>query len=276
MKLVDSYSVSAQALQPLKDAFWSPTGWRIPPVMPGPAEMATAVQNGVMFNEPVELGHDAWITRARTAVSAVSLPEVTDAFIASLPTRRLDLRSALASFAFARHLPAHSFEPDPYGRRCRVCGLYEAGLPEDLNVLSFERFKWGGVRRDSIVYTTFDLEQFRRAPREAPTGQAMDVGCQLLTALHHAAPAATSTTIVRDISMVKGNAQERRVLVDILGIVGVLATNDHPGYQSRFIAYADRALPNRHFVESAYPACWWRGADGVDEWAIREFLSPLA
>lgn len=37
-----------------------------------------------------------------------------------------------------------------------------------------------------------------------------------------------------------------------------------------------RDLPDYHYVERAYPACWWRGSNGVDENAVREFLAPLA
>jgi hypothetical protein len=39
----------------------------------------------------------------------------------------------------------------------------------DLNVLNFERFKWGGVRRDQPVYATFDLERSRCLDPPSPT-----------------------------------------------------------------------------------------------------------
>lgn len=269
------YSVGADALRPLLDAFWSSQGWRTPAVMPSAELFDQAVRDGVMFAEPLRLDHDGWVARLRAAVAQVSLSEVTDAFIASLSTRRLDLRSALGSYAVARHLPEHGFTPGPGGRQCGVCGGGGAALETDLNVLSFERFKWGGVRRDDVAYLCFDLEQFRRAPGPADGAEAIEAGRSMLQALRQAAPTATSTTVIRDLAMIRGNAEERKILVDILGVAGVLGTPEHPGYQLGFVNFQHRELPDHHFVERAYPACWWRGRDGVNENAVREFLQPL-
>ena len=272
---VAEYSIDADALRPLMDAFWSPRGWRTPPVMPPAEEWEAAVGHGVMFDEPVTLDHDGWVARVRAAVDAVSLSEVVDGFLASLTTRRLDLRSALGSYAVARYLPDHGFAPSALGRECRVCGGYKAVTVTDLNVLSFERFKWGGVRRADLAYLCFDLEQFQRAPKITPGADAIAAGRAMLDSLRRAAPTVTATTVIRDLTMIKGNAAERKTLVDILGVAGVLSTPDHPGYELEFIAFEDRDEPDHHFVERAYPACWWHGRDGVNENAVWEFLRPL-
>lgn len=66
--------------------------------------MAIAVAAGVMFSEPRMLDHDGWVTAARQAGAAVNPVQVGEAFLASLTTRRLDLRSALSSYAIARVL----------------------------------------------------------------------------------------------------------------------------------------------------------------------------
>src|SRR5689334_14844744 len=99
--------------------------------------------------KPRRLTHDqiiAWHGRARAAVTR---QEVTAAFLASLSTRRLDWRSALGSYAVARHLPDHPHRGPASGRYCTTCGSSggpkHAG-PHDLSVLNFERLKWGGVR----------------------------------------------------------------------------------------------------------------------------------
>ena len=105
--------------------------------------------------------HDGWVRAAVAAASTVTAQEAAGAFLSSLTTRRLDLRSALGSYALACHLREHPFTiprdliydgyapvgPDD----CAVCGLRgrEAG-EQDLNVFKFERFKWGGVRRHSV------------------------------------------------------------------------------------------------------------------------------
>lgn len=228
-----------------------------------------------MFDEPVALDHDGWVARVRAAVDAVSLSEVVDGFVSSLTTRRLDLRSALGSYAVARYLPDHRFAPGEPGRQCRVCGGYEAVTVTDLNVLSFERFKWGGVRRADLAYLCFDLEQFRRAPKITPGADAIAAGRSMLESLRRAAPTVTATSAIRDLTMIKGNTAERKTLVDILGVAGVLSTPDHPGYELEFISFEDRDEPDYHFVERAYPACRWHGRNGVNENSVWEFLRPL-
>lgn len=140
------YDEGLAARRPLMDTFWSPKGWRSPPKWPAPDVFRCAVEAGVMFAQSRVQNHDGWVAAAREAATGVSPSEVSDAFVASLSNRRLDLRSALGSLAVARRLPEHSFVPVRASVVCAVCGL--SGRDEqDLNVLNFERFKWGGVRR---------------------------------------------------------------------------------------------------------------------------------
>ena len=145
----DTYDASPAALRPLMETFWSPQGWRRLPAWPTPAVLAQAVSAGVMFEEPEVHDHDEWVDKARQAAMAVSAEAVGDAFLESLSTRRLDLRSALGSYAIARVLPQHAFtpvsralNPNAVNLRCEICGRYSP-YEQDLNVLNFERFKWG-------------------------------------------------------------------------------------------------------------------------------------
>lgn len=276
MSPVDSYVVSPATLKPLMQAFWSPQGWRLPPTLPVGDDLVRAVESGLMFADPVHRDHDGWVDAARRAVGAIQLNEVADAFVSSLASRRLDLRSALGSYAVARHLPEHEFAAGRSPYLCGVCGLSDDPEPQDLNVLSFERFKWGGVRRDNPIYLAFDLEQFQLAPRPPLDESAIALGHELLDALRAVPPSETATAAIPRLRIVKGNAAERATLLDILGVCGVLGTAEHPGYLSSFIPYDQRALPPHHFVDRAYPVCWWRGGDGVNPAALRHFLPRLA
>jgi len=65
--------------------------------MPPPELLAQAVAAGVMFTEPRTLDHDGWVRAAKRAAAGVTAPEVGAAFLASLTSGRMDLRSALAS-----------------------------------------------------------------------------------------------------------------------------------------------------------------------------------
>lgn len=269
------YEVSSSALRPLMKTFFGSQGWRPQPNWPPPDVFARSVSAGVMFAEQVILDHDGWVEAAREVVADIKADDVADAFITSLTTERLDLRSALGSFAVARWLPEHELTPRQYSDDCAICGLPPRSQ-EDLNRMNFERFKWGGLRRDEISYVAFDLEQFSRAPRDGMNAKALDAGRKMIDALRTAPPDATASQVASRLKMVKGKQPEREVLLDILGVCGILSTPEHSGYGPGFVQAIDRKMPPQRHVERAYPVCWWRGRDRIDEEALREFLPELA
>jgi hypothetical protein len=68
--------------------------------------MAKAVAAGVMSTKLRTMDHDDdWVHAARAAAD-LSAEKVGDAFLASLTSQRLDLRSTLGSYAVARVLPS--------------------------------------------------------------------------------------------------------------------------------------------------------------------------
>jgi hypothetical protein len=183
----------------------------------------------------------------------VSAQEVGEAFLASLSSRRLDLRSALGSYAVARLVPEHPLSTAARGFRCTVCGQYASGEEENLNILSFERFKWGGVRRDYLPYAAFDLEQFAKAPRLKPTRPDIDTGRQLLDCLRQLPARTTAAQAVPQLKMIKGNKAQR----------------------DAFIPKIQRSEPPLRFVFRHYPISWWTAADGVNLPALQQFLPQL-
>ena len=165
-----------RAIRTLFATYWSPQGWVDDPSTP-PEELSHAVEAGVMF-EPAttEATHDEVVEAVIAARDRVEEDQVRAAFLHSLTSRRLELRSALGSFAVARHLALHPHDPDA-SRYCTVCGRLPDAAAIDRNVMSFERLKWGGVRHDQLEYVAFDLERFalattRRRPQK--TGRCMD------------------------------------------------------------------------------------------------------
>jgi hypothetical protein len=267
------YNPSPAALRPLMDMFWSPQGWRTPPAPPPTQVLSQAVADGVMFAQPKSQDHDSWVEAARVAAASVSVAEVGDAFMESLSTRRLDLRSALGSYAIARVLPEHTFAPRSGAKDCAVCGLYRR-TEEDLNVLNFERFKWGGVRRDDVGYIAFDLDQW--APRGGSTNADVQIGRRLIETLRQLADDTTAPQAAAHLSMVKGNKAERENVLDILGVCGILQTPDHHGYRQEFVPVTQREDPPLRFVERTYPVSWWKGQHGVNDQALQYFLPQLA
>jgi hypothetical protein len=264
------------------DMFWSPQGWRRQPTPPAPEVLSQAIADGVMFAESEVQDHDSWIEAARRAAASVSVEQVGDAFLESLSTRRLDLRSALGSYAIARLLPEHSYTPvsralNPHAvnLRCEICGHYP-GSKQDLNVLNFERFKWGGVRRADVCYVAFDMSQFTRAPRRGSTNADLQIGRQLIDVFRQLPDDTTAPQAVAHLTMVKGNKAERANMLDILGVCGILQTPEHHGYSQEFVPATHRESPPLRFVERAYPVSWWKGRHGVNDEALRQFVPQLA
>src|ERR1700689_3608220 len=99
--------------------------------------------------------------RCVLARSRLSKAQVADAFLASLTSGRLDWRSGLGSFAVSLNLPAHTWSASGGSPLwCPICGSSNRHVPEDLNVLSFERLKWGGVRHADAPYIGFTVNAF--------------------------------------------------------------------------------------------------------------------
>ncbi len=264
-----------KALRILEQTYWSSAGW-IPEkqrvITPDDFEYAKRAERHVR--------PDSGVARYacqphQAARSAVTKNEVADAFLVSLSTRRLEIRSALGSFAVLQHLPNHRFSEKR--NQCPVCGWYEnADDLEDLNVLNFERHKWGGVRHDALLYATFDLEMFSKAVVPVPTDDDRQVFSHILATIRGLGPNDTVPALEKALGKVlKSNKAERYILIDILGLCGVLETRAHEGYSKRFIRWDRRELPNRRFVDAKYPVCWWRGVDGINEAALRSFFGEV-
>ena len=136
--------VDPKALKILFDTYWSSSGWKPNPTT-AKEELDYAVAAGVMFPE-VWMDHNEVVTRARKQCKSVDKDRVAAAFLVSLRTRRLELRSALGSYAVARRLRKHAGNKFLPSLNCSVCYTALPKIQYDLNIFNFERFKWGGVR----------------------------------------------------------------------------------------------------------------------------------
>lgn len=256
-------TMNKRALKILFDAYWSPSGWKQGESLTPPEDFTYAKSQRVMF-DPVQRTHDEIIASLRAVVERLSPRQVADGFLASLSSRRLDWRSALGSFSVARCLPSHTAVVGE--RQCRICGLYPAHLEQDLNIFNFERFKWGGVRHSNPAYALMDLELFLEAPPTAPTADDLRIFRDLVAAIEAVPSSVTSAALhTHFAATLKSNKAERDQLIAILGLCGILGTPEHPGFAEHFVPSSDRQLPDRRFVDMAYPACWWSGAVGVNQ-----------
>jgi hypothetical protein len=259
-----------KAVQILFDMYWSPSGWKPKQTRSiSAADFEYAKSQGVMF-DPVTTSHQDVVERLLRGISGLTPPEVGDAFLASLSCRRLDWRSVLGSYAVFRHMPPHE---ETGTIRCEICGLYLDDAANDLNVLNFERLKWGGVRHMSPDYALLDIELFLAMPRPIPTLEDFVLFNSLIASLSAAPADATSATLNKALPKALGaNKAERDVMIGMLGFVDVLATKEHQGFAREFVKADLRSLPQRRFVDMAYPACWWRKQDGVQFEPLKEYF----
>lgn len=263
-----------RALKILFDAFWSPAGWK-PDAVRGPSieDFEYAKSQGMMF-VPVVLDHKRAQSELRNSIQLLDRRRMADAFLSSLSTRRLDWRSAFGSYVVFQHMPAHN--ELAAGGRCGICGMYLNHSEEDLNVLNFERFKWGGVRHDQVAYAAFDLCQFIQEAADRPVADDLKIFRDLVEAIRAVPVGTTSAGLQAHLPKgLKSNKAERDILVGLLGFCGILGTPTHPGYSDSYVPSSDRCLPDRRFVEMSYPACWWDASTGLNETKLEQYFGHV-
>jgi hypothetical protein len=264
-----------KALKILFATYWGGGGWKSTRTTPKD-DLAYAIAAGVMF-PPRDLQHDDVNQEIVKLREAIPPQAVGDAFVASLSTRRVDLRSALGTYAVARHLPPHKFTKSKHlqGDVCGICGdPGKVQRKEDLNVLNFERFKWGGVRHLHPYYIAFDLARFLETPPAAPTAEDHGMLRGILDAARQAEPKTSPGKLEKQIAGIfPADKNERSNLLQILGLAGVLQPRNRPGF---FASYVKRDELEESSNDWQYPVCWWRGSDGVDESAVSFWFPGLA
>jgi hypothetical protein len=268
-----------RALKILFDTYWSSSGWRSagkPAWIPEtpPDDLEYAIRAGVMFPRR-RCPHDDAVARIHTLRSQIIPSQVGLSFVASLGSNQPARRSALGSYAVALHMPRHRHSPRN-GKHCTVCGDYDTQEEHDLNVLSFERHKWGGVRHEQPAYIAFDLERFATEPSPIPTpadeallatllstASSMPAGAKLADLLHAIAP------------VVPGNKDQRRTIIGILGFAGVLPVPGRPGFFGSFAQVGEREQTPWYKDDWPYPVRWWRGGLRVDSDAVAFWFGTL-
>ncbi len=261
--------VDQRALRILSSTYWSSAGWKKDPTSPT-ADFEYAKSVGMMF-EPTQLTHDETIRWALRAREQVSKSQVVNGFIASLSSRRLDWRSALGSYAVSLNLPSHSFRKSAGCFWCPICAAHDSvDKPEDLKVLNFERFKWGGVRHTDPLYIGFDLERFIMGTLPRPS----DADVALLRSIVVVARAMPQEARLSDLvkalaGIITSNLNERRALIGILGYCGILQDRSKPGFLDGFPPPSSRPeVPWAVKNDWPYPVQWWNGACGVNDDAV--------
>lgn len=240
-------------------------------------EFEQAKRDGYVFDPLEPITHDETLKQLRELTELIAPEDVANAFLYSLSTRKLEYRSALGSYWYARAIPEHhAYAPD--ATYCNDCLWYALsrnndGL-NDYNILNFERFKCGGVRHTHPEYCLFDLQQFQKLPKVTPTDEDWRILYAILDTISELEPtkkAGALRQLITKKKLLKSNTSELSILLGILSICGILASEEAPCYFDRFVDAGSRS-PLEHTNDMYYPLNRWHASDGVnEEWFYRVF-----
>jgi len=257
----------------LFETYWSSQGWKSNPSTPADA-FVYAKQTGYMF-DPLALSHSEALRQIAALRRRIAPTEVATAFADSLANHRLDLRSALGSYGSVLNLPDHKPKIGRVPNECAICRLSDSSGLNNLNTLSFERFKWGGVRHSNPFYALHDLSRFSDSLPRPTGGEGQAVLVQVLQVAGNMAPTDRPSDLLKALRpILPGNDHERRAAMSCLSYAGVLQPNDHEGF---FEAYPIRREdPPEWKNDWPYPLSWWRGRDGINSKALKFYFPDIA
>jgi hypothetical protein len=229
-------------------------------------------------------GHDSLIGATVGLRRSVSREDVVTAFVSSLSTQTLNLRSALGSYAVGRNLDAHPLDKrSGTSGYCAYCGY--GGHPtlskveaDYVAAVNTRRYRSGSVCFTAIEDVCIDLQFFLQESKEVATTAAYSILKDLLRRADRMPPQAKLSDLVKAIKDVlpPSNASERRGIIEILGMCGVLQPEGHPSYLHGFIpAIESENRRKQQDTDWLYPVQWWRGKDRVNREAVRFWFKEL-
>lgn len=243
-------------------------------------EIAYARSQGLIV-DPVVCTHDEKVNRVADACARVTAPAVARGFLASLASNRLEFRGALGCYAIFRHMPRHRYQPkdpaDAEHRRqwCVVCEDMNYPFPNDLNWVSFHRFRQG-CAYDSPLEAAFLLERFMECRCPDPTADDRRVLQAILDAAASLPADALAGQLEKAVAkLLKTNKYARQSLLESLGYCGILQSKDCPSYLDGFVPFEQRVYPSGRMTEWSYPIRCWRGSDGVNSAAVRFWFPEI-
>ncbi len=212
--------------------FWHNTGWKDKERRKiSQIDFEYAKAKGVMFDEmEVVKEHDACIEALKSLANIISKERVVNSFLFSLSSREVHLRSALASWALAHDIPFHSFvayTESMHDYWCKIC--YQSGYDGvdkraiDINLMNFERIKWGGIRHRDITYALFDLQQFIKEEEYIPTEEDIQILNDIFYAIKICKPFDAPRQLEHRLKdAIPSNKMERDCLIEIFSTIGIL------------------------------------------------------
>lgn len=256
-------AMDQKAKKILMQTYWQSGRWRLGGYTYTEEDFQYAKSKGLMFDR-LTITHDECVQRLRHLhEEGVTKELVVTAFLHSLSTRKVYLRSALSSWALTHDLLIHTYHERPVTlvsySGCGYCNEQkimsnEEYVNEDLNVLNFERMKWGGVRLNWVLYCLLDLECL---VKEQETFTVCEEDIMIVKQMIAAIKSCNETDAARQLEkrwkdVFKSNQYERDAVMEIWGYAGLLVSQDD---------YRKERGRGTDFMSMAT----WRGQDGYSQ-----------
>jgi hypothetical protein len=236
-----------------------------------------AKSKGIMFDK-ITITHDQCINEILEIMEKIPIEKISKAFLSSLSSRRLDWRSGIASYFIATQLIKHTYSKTINGHgysngkvtsisySCGICRDLKYGIignekyiNEDLNVLNFERIKWGGVRHGELLYTLLDLRIFCMEEITEPTTDDIIILKKLLEIIETSQTNDYPSTLEKRLSeCIPSTKDERKILMEIMACIEILK----PGSYDR----PSRGKNDWKYIE------YWRGEDKYNKEIVKKYF----
>ncbi|MGR6761224.1 hypothetical protein ACU1JV_05125 [Paenibacillus sp. T2-29] len=256
----------------LMNTFWSSSGWKQEREPFSGEDFEYAKSMGLMF-DPITITHDEIIKRLYELHQQKATKErVAAAFLHSLSTKKVHLRSALSSWALTAKLPLHTYRERPVVlpnySSCGDCNFNKLMsdkeyVNKDLNVLNFERIKWGGIRLNHLLYCWMDLELFSQEEEFQVTDEDLVILHNMLEAIQDCEDQNGPRQLEkRWKDVLPSSKNERDVAMEVWGYAGLLTPRDTP---------RRRRGGNDDFCSVAA----WQGDDGYSQEALDYYFGTF-
>jgi hypothetical protein len=237
-----------------------------------------AKSKGLMFDN-ITITHDECLSEIFELLERTPIEKVAKAFLFIFSNRRLDWRSSIASYFIAKQLTKHTYtkvvsghgfdinaNPDNFSYTCGICRDLKYGIignekytDVDLNVLNFERIKWGGVRHGELLYTLLDLRIFCTEKISEPINEDITIFKNILETIEKSQQNDYPSTLEKRLAeCIKSTKDERKILLEIMACIEILKPGSY-----------DRPTKGKHdwvYVE------YWRGEDKYNQGAVKKYF----
>ncbi|MHA7965418.1 hypothetical protein ACX93W_14890 [Paenibacillus sp. CAU 1782] len=198
-----------------------------------------------------------------------TLGEAAGAFISSLWSAPIIWRSLLAGKLIAEAMPEHDYTPYPNSDTCRICGLNAASGTDTTRQWYWRMTSGTPLDGDPFGYVLAFREL--ASIREAPTPNDYDryTFRALLTAIRSLPPQmrySKAAPALKKIGLLPtGKEYGYRDLLENMGLIGLLDTEEYPGMSTAFTSYQKRDERPSIRVEIQAPLAWWDSSIGLNE-----------